>query len=357
MTQVPINAPKVNANDAEIRIVHWIANKGDRVITGQPICLVETTKTAVEITASCEGFIFPIAPADQAVPVGAIIGFISSSPDDSCVLINPAEPEKERVTISAKARKEMEKNGLSLEDFPGLSAIRLHDVAIVMAERAVTSGVTASAKDYDFSENDILIYGTGSHSICVHEALVLAKKFRPAGFVDFAPTAGRHNDLPVFFSGELPELFERGARHIHICLPDQAHERKVAREVISIGFSLENVIHPSASVSDSAFVGRNVFVGPMAIVGPLSQLDDFTRILNGASVAHHARLGSGTRISDGARIAGTVTLGRDCLIGLNATINLRITIGDRVTVVSGASVYDNIPSGATKLIDGRLRLP
>jgi sugar O-acyltransferase (sialic acid O-acetyltransferase NeuD family) len=344
MTQsTPISAPQLNTNDIEVVLVEWLVEKWQRVKAGEIVCSVETMKAATEIESPCDGYVYPLIEAGASVSVGVVIGYVCAEPEENCL---PAAKHSDSADgeyriVSQKARKALEKHGLTVRDFPDLAIIREQDVS---AHVRATAG---NRPDYRIDsmaigENEILVYGTGSQASLVHDALSASDQYRVIGFVDYSPRFETLVDLPVFAADHLKELRDQGATSIHVCLPDVEHELRISRAVEALGYRLVSVFHPSASISARTVFGRNVFVGAQAMVGPECALGDFCRVLNVASVAHHCALGVGVRISDGARIAGNVTIGDGTLIGLNATVNLRLNIGRNVTVVSGASVFSDI---------------
>ena len=350
-----ILVPQINVNDSEVRVVAWLKADGERVAVGEPLCEVETTKAVSEVEAAAEGHVFHLRGPGETAKVNALLGWILPADD-------PAEAERLReaarqqatsdVTVSAKARAAMDANGLTLADFEGLAVIREQDVLTrlqtLKAEEEDDPRVESLAVDPDA----ILIYGTGSQGVTVLDALASAG-LKAAAFIDYAPRQAELSGLPVLHARHLPRLLERGLRRLHICLPDHRQDTEIAAQIRAEGFELVTVAHPTASVSPFAVIGEGCFFGAQTIVGPEASLGDRVRVLNAASVAHHCRIGSGSRVSDGARLAGTVTLGTDCLIGLNATVNLKLSLGDRVTVVSGASVYENVPSDHVVRADGK----
>lgn len=350
-----ILVPQINVNDSEVRIITWLKADGEHVAAGEALCEVETTKAVSEVESPAEGHLFHLRGPGETAKVNALLGWILPS-DDAAEAERLRQAARQQtasdVTISAKARTAMEANGLTVEDFAGLAVIREQDVL------ARAQALKAEDEDDPRVENlagatdGLLIYGTGSQGVTVLDALVSAG-LGAVAFIDYAPRQAELSDLPVLHARYLPRLLELGWRRIHLCLPDHRQDTEVAAQLRDMGFELVSVAHPTASVSPFATVGDGCFFGAQTIVGPEARLEERVRVLNAASVAHHCRIGSGSRVSDGARLAGTVTLGTDCLIGLNATVNLKLNLGDRVTVVSGASVYENVPSDHVVRADGR----
>lgn len=349
----------MNVNDSFVTLVAWRVMDGQEVAQGDSICTIETTKAAVDIESPCGGYVFRLLEENAKAKVGETIGWILDESDLGKVEKLRADAQKKSQggdgpTISHRAKAAMERHGLTELDFASYATVRESDVEAMAKNREYEkAGEDTRISSLDVPDNSLLIYGTGSQGVTVLDALHEGKCFSVIGFVDYAPQSKMLVGLPVFHAKNLPELARKGATRVHVCLPDYEQDTKVAAELKTLGFSLETVAHPSASIAPTARYGAGCFFGALTILGPEAKLGERVRVLNGASIAHHCTVGDGTRVADGARLAGNVIVGKDCLIGLNATVNLRITIGDRVTVVSGANVYEHIQSDQVVRRDGR----
>lgn len=60
----------------EVTIVEWLAEDGASVSVGQPILVVATDKTEVEVEATAAGTLKHGAAPEEDHPVGAVIGAI-----------------------------------------------------------------------------------------------------------------------------------------------------------------------------------------------------------------------------------------------------------------------------------------
>lgn len=77
-------------------LVSWAKSVGDAVKAGDILMEVETDKSTVEVEASHDGFLIDIrAAAGAEVPVGDVIGIISSNVDDAVVDVVEAPPVSE----------------------------------------------------------------------------------------------------------------------------------------------------------------------------------------------------------------------------------------------------------------------
>lgn len=119
----------------------------------------------------------------------------------------------------------------------------------------------------------------------------------------------------------------------------------VARKVLSYGFSLPSLIHPSAIVSQDASVGQGAIVMPGAIINSGTRIGSNIILNTAASVDHECSIGDGVHIGPGARLSGLVTIGHTTWIGIGSTIRESIHIGNNVLVGAGSLVLKDIPDG------------
>lgn len=337
----PVYANQANPNDLLARVLEWYVQPGEPVAQDQPVCEIETAKVVVEVVSPVAGYVFPRVATGDSVAFDVVLAEISDTPERPEAPVAPSSTSPGPL-VSEMARQTMAAFALSPADFPMLDAIRTTDVLALALERGSKS-IDPRIERMTPRDGDILVYGTGSQAAHVLDAVETKGAGSIAAFLDYAPRAAGLKGIPIFHASNLAILHQRGARLLHICLPEVSREARIAHEADALGFELVNILHPSAVVSPRATLGRNVYLGPLTVTGPECELGDFCRLLNGASVAHHSRLGTGVRVSDGARVAGHVSIGANTLIGINATVNLRLAVGSGVVVVSGANVYRDVP--------------
>ncbi|MDA3926551.1 MAG: hypothetical protein PF904_17810 [Kiritimatiellae bacterium] len=76
--------PQFGANIEEAVIIEWLVSEGDLVEMGDPIVVVETIKSAMEIEAEDDGKILQIIHRSGKHNVGSVIGFIGDE-DESLI--------------------------------------------------------------------------------------------------------------------------------------------------------------------------------------------------------------------------------------------------------------------------------
>jgi pyruvate/2-oxoglutarate dehydrogenase complex dihydrolipoamide acyltransferase (E2) component len=68
--------PRVGVTVTEVTIVEWLVEDGATVRPGEPILVVATDKTEVEVEATERGVLRHGARPEEDYPVGAVIGAI-----------------------------------------------------------------------------------------------------------------------------------------------------------------------------------------------------------------------------------------------------------------------------------------
>jgi sugar O-acyltransferase (sialic acid O-acetyltransferase NeuD family) len=111
--------------------------------------------------------------------------------------------------------------------------------------------------------------------------------------------------------------------------------------------SVATVVHPSATVSESASLGKGTVVFANVVLNPETIIGRGCVINTGATVDHDCVLEDGVHISPGANIGGGVTIGCCSWIGIGASVRHGTTIGKNVVVGAGAAVVSDIPDGIT----------
>lgn len=126
--------------------------------------------------------------------------------------------------------------------------------------------------------------------------------------------------------------------------PDRLAIQKLFR---ANGLLVETLIHPEASVCDSAVIGKGTQVLAQAVVAAQARLGEACIVNHRAGVDHECVLGNGVHIAPGATLCGCVTVGDSAMVGAGAVVLPRLNIGSGSVVGAGAVVTKNIPAGVT----------
>ena len=143
MAVTPVRAPRLNANDDEVKIVNITVGPSDRVSAEDTIAQLETDKAMVDVAAPTAGFVLRVdAQAGSSIAVGAPILWIGDTADE----IVPGKPTTTLTeatgadaSATAKARKLMAEYGLVVADFPAIGRIAERDVMLLVEQRGLRS--------------------------------------------------------------------------------------------------------------------------------------------------------------------------------------------------------------------------
>ncbi|MDY6913133.1 MAG: biotin/lipoyl-containing protein [Planctomycetota bacterium] len=90
--------PKLGDTMEEGTIVRWLVDEGDAVKKGDVLMEVETDKVTLEVESLVEGTVLRLdVPAEQTVPVGAVLGYVGDAEDKL-----PEAEEKQPVESAAQ---------------------------------------------------------------------------------------------------------------------------------------------------------------------------------------------------------------------------------------------------------------
>lgn len=180
----------------------------------------------------------------------------------------------------------------------------------------------------------LIIIGAGGHGRVVAETAKL-NGYKEIDFLDDADkqtAVGRVADF-IKYIGEADFI---------VAIGNNAVRMKIQSDLIKSGANVVSLIHPNASVSESAAIGKGSVVMAGAVINAGAVIGDGVIINTCASVDHDCRIGNYSHISVGARICGTVAIGDGTWIGAGATVINNINICSRSTVGAGAVVVKDI---------------
>jgi pyruvate/2-oxoglutarate dehydrogenase complex dihydrolipoamide acyltransferase (E2) component len=147
--------PRMNTNDDQAVLVKWLVESGAAVKGEQPVAVMETTKTAFEVNAARDGYIFYELGAATMVDVGASIAWISDSATPPAIGAAKASSGSESAAqtaaigsderFSRKALRLMRDHGLAVADFPGTERVEIAQVQALVEQRASGSAAPKAA--------------------------------------------------------------------------------------------------------------------------------------------------------------------------------------------------------------------
>ena len=172
--------------------------------------------------------------------------------------------------------------------------------------------------------------------------LCVTCNYRVIGAIELEGETGGVVDV-LGTDADAPVLKQRYPDVPLVLSPESSERRKVlAEEYSRLGFSFARLIHPSATVSDSARLGQGVVIQAGAIVSTNCQVGDFARVHFGGILLHDVSIGACSNIAPGAVVLGRVKVGEGAFIVANATVLSGRTVGDGAIVGAGAVVTRDV---------------
>lgn len=350
MIKSEILVPLLNANEPEARLVGIHVKDGQQVEKGTLLFTLETTKAAADVESLEDGFVRVLVQEGDIFSVGDRLAVITESIDDSIEAVvkksgshNGTGFVASELRITNPARELAVKLGVDLSMLP---SDQLITEAVVRQYASKPTFIVDP--DIHFTHDHILVFGAGGHAKAVMEMITAIGKFQLAGIVDDKIPAGtKVLDIPVLGSREImPLLVERGltqAANGVGGIIDINLRVKLFTLMEEIGLSFPSLLHPRATVEQSASVADGVQVFANAYVGSSVALQARCMVNTNAVVSHDCTIGSYTHIAPGALLAGHVQVGERSLVGMGVTTAIGIKIGNNVRIGNGAIIYADVP--------------
>lgn len=199
----------------------------------------------------------------------------------------------------------------------------------------------------------LLVLGSGGHAKVVAELAVASGHASDICFLDdrYLDTTQTALILGCPIVGPLDFVFDKACLEKYpkavVAIGNATIRLRWIRSLISLGYSLPTLVHPTAFVSPSAQIGPASVVFAHVAVQAQASIGMGVILNTGCSVDHDSRLGDAVHVCPGARLAGEVHVGERSWIGIGASIIQQIRIGADVVIGAGAAVITDLPDGIT----------
>lgn len=345
-----VKVPQTNVNDLEYCVVEIFIKSGAYVNKGQILCALESSKAAFDIIAEKDGYFYHKLELNKWNSVGDVLGQISDEKIDSIVCEEEKNSMLEELNkkhiLSKRAEELIKKHHIDLTIFGQKKFIKEEDVISAITKR--------NKKSIKFEENSIIIIGGGGHSkICI-DIIKLLKSYQIEGIVDSILQIGSEILGIQVISNEdsdLNEYYKCGLRNVVLAIGSvtkHIYRAEKYQTVKALGFSMPNIIHPSAVIEESVCMGDGNQIFANAVIGSDVRIGENCIINAGSIISHDCTIGNNVHIAPGAIIAGGVNIGSNTLVGMGCTIYLGVSIGENVIIKNGLNIFEDIPSNTFK---------
>ena len=188
------------------------------------------------------------------------------------------------------------------------------------------------------------IYGYGGHGLEVEElARVINLKENRWEKIIFVDDAKDKIDNEKIFSFE-DIISKYSPKDIEFMtgIGEPVIREKLYNKVKEKDYSFAILVHPSASVAESAVLEEGTTVAHNAFVSIKAHLFTNTLVQPLACVHHECSVGRNSVVSTSAVMGGNSSLGYNSFIGLGASVKQGISVGNGSVVGMGAVVIKNV---------------
>jgi sugar O-acyltransferase (sialic acid O-acetyltransferase NeuD family) len=196
----------------------------------------------------------------------------------------------------------------------------------------------------------IILIGAGGHVRAVISTINQINKWKLIGIIDIAYNGNSETILGIKTIGLLKSLndYSKKDTYIFLSIGDNQLRKEIHKEIVSRGFKLPNIIHPSSIIDNTAEIGLGNFIGAFVHIGPKVKIHECNIINTSANIEHETQIESFCQIAPGVVICGRCKLGKEVFIGANATIIDKIKIADNTLIGAGTIITkDILESGRT----------
>jgi sugar O-acyltransferase (sialic acid O-acetyltransferase NeuD family) len=191
----------------------------------------------------------------------------------------------------------------------------------------------------------VILIGAGGHAHACIDVIEQQGHYHIAGLVGIQKEMHtQHFDYAVIATdAELPQLAKEYQYAVitvgQINSPDK--RTSLYLQAIELGFSLPNIIAPTAHVSVHASVGAGTIVMHGAIVNAGARVGKNCIVNTRALIEHDTVVQDHCHISTGVILNGSVCIGEGSFVGSGCVIKDGITIGERCVIGTGLCVRHN----------------
>lgn len=361
MTSI-VKIPFLGANDTEAELLDWIVQSGTAVREGDGLCILETTKATIEVSANTSGYFFHAAEEGATVTEGTIIGYIDAAIDFDVANYEKAiaEVASDTPTPTKKAELLMARHGITPEDLRPF-----HELGTRIGEKNVQAYLEQKKRaDRRIGRSAITrvaILGgaSGGGALIVIDALRRLADYQAVRIYEQDARFHGTDVLGVPVVGTMDQLANDQAtglfNEVVIAFNRNLEERdRVFRELKIKGYSFANVIDPSVTLRSQVRLGVGNVILANTYIGACSEIGDNNFISANVALEHGNILGDSCAFGPGVFTSGNVTIGDRVRFGTGVFVEPTVTIGSDAVIGSGNTVISDVRPAAMLTTHARI---
>lgn len=347
-----VEVPFLGANDTEAVLKDWCQPDRAHVEAGEDICVIETTKAAIEIQSAMAGYVIRLPVPDGVVKVGQKLAVVArdSDFDPGDITSGPAEGAVPEPTMKAKVLiKRHRLDPAQVAAFAGSDRI---DETLVQAfiaqgrQKAERLGFT------DLTRVGILGGVAGGGALIAADSLLRVPHQRAAAIYDQKTAYHGQAILGTPIRGDMEQLLRDVCsgeiEGVFIAFNRDLEERhKIFERLRAEGVEMVNIIDPTAEIRAGVIFGTGNIVLGRAYIGAGSVIGDNNFISANVMIEHGNRIGDSCAFGPGVFTSGNVTIGDRVRFGTGIFVEPWLSIGSDAVIGSGNAITASIDAGAT----------
>ncbi len=194
-----------------------------------------------------------------------------------------------------------------------------------------------------------IILGAGQLGRLIAELLKRCGEFECLGFLDSAPSMQDQKvvGIPVLGGDDYLEKLRGQVDAVFIAIADSSRRKAMLYTARELGFSVPNIIDPSANLASDVRLGEGVLVSMGATVLNATAIGDGVIVGTGVTILHDVEIGAFCTIGGGALVGAGTKIGDQAFIGVGAVIaSGGYNIGDHAKLAAGAVALKDLPKNA-----------
>lgn len=228
------------------------------------------------------------------------------------------------------------------------AAIILKTIKLVFLRSNIHSETAVTMERFEKKEKRLVIIGAGGHGKVVYEIANQQKIYSEIVFLDdkWAENIKTNRDIKIL--GKTDKVYSMLSNYdVFVAIGNNESRKRFVLELEKKNATLPTLIHPNATVSQTAKLGKGTVVMAGAIINAGSQIGTGCIINTGSIIEHDNMIKGFAHISPNVSLGGTVKVGQGVHIGIGATIKNNVNICNDCKIGAGAVVIKDILNKGT----------